>query len=394
MFLGGDSIISDLKISNVLLLGSTGSIGISALEVIKHLGDSFNIVALSTNQNIDLLEEQIGVFNPEIAVVVNELKAEELKNRIGNKCRILAGSQALQEITRTLEHDILISALVGFAGLEPTIESIKRGKRIALANKETLVVAGEIIMSLAQQYNSDILPVDSEHSAIFQCLVGENIDTVNKLILTASGGPFYNKSFEDLESVSIKEALNHPNWSMGNKITIDSATMMNKGLEVIEANWLFGLPKEKIEVIIHPQSIIHSIVEYCDGSMKAQLSFPDMKLPIQYALTYPNRLPNNFVLTKLTKIGSLNFFEPDIQKFECLKLAFAVMEEGGTAPCILNAANEFAVDRFLSGRIKFLQIPEVIKVALDKIENHNNPDIETIIDCDRTTRELLRNFYN
>jgi len=394
LFLGGDSIISDLKISNVLLLGSTGSIGISALEVIKHLGDSFNIVALSTNQNIDLLEEQIGVFNPEIAVVVNELKAEELKNRIGNKCRILAGSQALQEITRTLEHDILISALVGFAGLEPTIESIKRGKRIALANKETLVVAGEIIMSLAQQYNSDILPVDSEHSAIFQCLVGENIDTVNKLILTASGGPFYNKSFEDLESVSIKEALNHPNWSMGNKITIDSATMMNKGLEVIEANWLFGLPKEKIEVIIHPQSIIHSIVEYCDGSMKAQLSFPDMKLPIQYALTYPNRLPNNFVLTKLTKIGSLNFFEPDIQKFECLKLAFAVMEEGGTAPCILNAANEFAVDRFLSGRIKFLQIPEVIKVALDKIENHNNPDIETIIDCDRTTRELLRNFYN
>ena len=378
----------------IVLLGSTGSIGINTLEVVKHLGENFKISALTTNRNIDLLEKQIEEFEPENVVVIDERKALELKNRIGNKCKILSGSEALLDVTRNNEYDILVSALVGFAGLAPTLESIKRGKRIALANKETLVVAGELVMKLVKENNVDLLPIDSEHSAIYQCLVGEKGCTVAKLILTASGGPFYNKSLEELKKVTIEQALNHPNWVMGNKITIDSATMMNKGLEIIEAQWLFGIDTKNIEVLIHPQSIIHSMVQFNDGSIKAQLSIPDMKLPIQYSLTFPNRIKNNFVSTNLAEIAELSFFKPDKVKFECLNLAYDVIEEGGTAPCILNAANEIAVQKFLEGSLGFTQIPDLVKFALDKQACKQNPDIETIFETDRLTRELVANYIN
>jgi 1-deoxy-D-xylulose-5-phosphate reductoisomerase len=276
--------------------------------------------------------------------------------------------------------------MVGFAGLAPTLEAIKRGKRIALANKETLVVAGEMVTRLIKEHNAELIPVDSEHSAIFQCLIGEKVSEVKKIILTASGGPFLHRSKDELHTVTIEDALNHPNWKMGSKITIDSATMMNKGLEVIEAYWLFGLSKNKFEVVIHPQSIIHSMVEFVDGSIKAQLSMPDMKLPIQYALAYPDRLPANHVQTKFHAIKNLTFFEPDFYKFECLKLAYDVMEVGGTAPCILNASNEVAVDKFLNGKIGFTKIPYIINKSLEKIENHKHPGIDQIFECDKETR--------
>lgn len=380
--------------AKILLLGSTGSIGISSLEVIKHLGKNFSVSALTTNRNIDLLEKQIIDYKPEKAVVIDSEKAATLRERIGTRCEVLCGPEGLLELTRNSDYDILISALVGFAGLAPTLESIKRGKRIALANKETLVAAGEIVMNLVKSKNVEILPVDSEHSAIFQCLVGESEKNINKLILTASGGPFYNKSIEKLQNVSIEEALNHPNWNMGNKITIDSATMMNKGLEVIEAHWLFSIDQNKIDILIHPQSIIHSMVEFNDGSIKAQLSTPDMKLPIQYSLTFPNRINNNFVTTNLAEIAELSFFKPDLKKFECLGLAYEALTTGGTAPCILNAANEVAVKKFLEGTLKFLEIPDLVKFALDKIESKQNPDIGTIFETDRMTRELVQSNFN
>jgi 1-deoxy-D-xylulose-5-phosphate reductoisomerase len=378
----------------LLVLGSTGSIGVNTLQIVEEFPEQFSIEALTVESNIDLLENQIEKFNPKIVVVVNENKAAELKKRINNKCEILYGEDSLIDITKQCDYDILVSALVGFAGLAPTIEGIKKKKRIALANKETLVVAGELINNLSNEHSTEIIPVDSEHSAIFQCLIGENKYYIEKLILTASGGPFLNKSSEELRNVTVEEALNHPNWEMGSKITIDSATMMNKGLEVIEAHWLFNLPKDKIEVVIHPQSIIHSMVEFIDGSIKAQLSLPDMKLPIQYALTYPERLKSQFVETNFPKLRELNFYEPDLEKFKCLDLAFKAMEQGGTATCILNAANEIAVKKFLSSEINFIQIPEIINRTMDKIENKSLPDLETIFECDRHTREYLNNFYN
>lgn len=376
----------------ILLLGSTGSIGSNTLELVRTFPDKFKIVGLTVNKNIEELGKQITEFSPKFVVVTDQLKAGELKKKIGLKCEVLSGEEGLAEITkRGNEYDILLSAIVGFAGLKPTIEAIKQKKRIALANKETLVVAGEIIISLCKEYGAELIPVDSEHSAIFQCLVGEDKSYINKLILTASGGPFLNKSIRDLESVTLSEALNHPNWKMGSKITIDSATMMNKGLEVIEAYWMFNLPKEKIEVVVHPQSIVHSMVEFIDGSIKAQLSRPDMKLPILYALTYPERLRYGGVVTDFKKIGQMTFFEPDFNKFVSLKLAYNVIDEGGTAPCILNAANEIAVEKFLSGRIKFLQIPELIKDALDNIKIIRQKTIESVYECDLLTREYLNN---
>jgi len=376
----------------VLVLGSTGSIGINTLNVIRNFPHKFIVTALTVNTKIDLLEEQIYEFNPPVAVVKDKKLASELKNRIKVKCEILSGIEGLICAAANCDYDILIGAMVGFAGLAPTIEAIKRGKRIALANKETLVVGGELVTELCRKHNAEIIPVDSEHSAIYQCLVGEKSNEVEKLILTASGGPFLNKNKNDLDKVTVKEALKHPNWKMGNKITIDSASLMNKGLEVIEAHWLFGFPKEKIEIVIHPQSIIHSMVEFVDGSVKAQLGLPDMKLPIQYALTYPERLPGNLSKTSLPQIGTLTFYEPDINKFECLKLAYDVLNSEGTAPCILNAANEVAVERFLNGDIGFSRIPGLISKALDKIENHRSPDIETIFECDKLTREFVRNL--
>ena len=373
----------------ILILGSSGSIGVNTLNVVRNFPDKFNVVGLTVNSRIDLLEQQIKEFNPEFVVVMDESKATELRSNIGNLCEVLTGYDELLNAAEHRDYDILLGSMVGFAGLAPTLEAIKRGKRIALANKETLVVAGELVTKLVLENSAEILPVDSEHSAIYQCLVGENLNEVEKLILTASGGPFLNKDKSFFENATVDEALNHPNWKMGNKITIDSATMMNKGLEVIEAHWLFGLPVEKINVVIHPQSIIHSMVQFVDGSIKAQLGLPDMKLPIQYALTFPERLPNDFKRTDLAVINNLSFFEPDFDKFECLQLAFDVIKSGGTAPCILNAANEIAVDKFINKKIKFSQISDLIKKALDKIENHADSDIETIFECDRRTREFV-----
>lgn len=376
----------------VLILGSTGSIGVNALNVIRKFPDRFSVAGLTVNSNISTLSEQIEEFNPEFVVVNDQSKAKELAKTLNRKIEIISSENGLVEAAKKYDYDILIGAIVGFAGLAPTLEAIKRGKRIALANKETLVVAGEIVTRLVAENSAEIIPVDSEHSAIYQCLVGENLNEVEKLILTASGGPFLNKEKSFFDNATVNEALNHPNWKMGSKITIDSATMMNKGLEVIEAHWLFGLPVDKISVVIHPQSIIHSMVQFVDGSIKAQLGLPDMKLPIQYALTFPERLSNDFERTNLPLINNLTFFEPDFNKFECLKLAYQALNTGGTSPCILNAANEVAVEKFLNGNIRFSEIPKLINKALDKIENHSNPDIETIIECDKLTREFVNNL--
>lgn len=373
----------------ILILGSTGSIGINALNVIRNYPDLFSISALTVNTRIDLLEPQIEEFHPATVVVKDENLAAQLRKKVGSKCNVLGGGQGLIDAAKECDYDILIGAMVGFAGLIPTLEAILRGKRICLANKETLVVAGELVTKLCAEYDAEIIPVDSEHSAIYQSLVGENINEVEKIILTASGGPFLNKTKSELEKVTVKEALDHPNWKMGNKITIDSASMMNKGLEVIEARWLFGLEPEKIDVVIHPQSIIHSMVQFVDGSVKAQLGLPDMKLPIQYALSFPERLKNEFKRTDFPEIGSLTFFQPDMNKYECLKLAYDVLDEGGTAPCILNAANEIAVSKFLEGKIGFTKIPEMINRSLDNIVNHKNPDLEMIIECDKLAREFV-----
>lgn len=376
----------------VLVLGSTGSIGINTLNVIRNFPDRFEAAALTVNTRIDLLEPQIYEFKPKTVVVKDEKLAAELRKRLTIKCDVLGGIDGLITAAANLDYDILLGAMVGFAGLAPTLEAIKRGKRIALANKETLVVGGEIVTALSKKHGSEIIPVDSEHSAIYQCLVGEDISSLNKIILTASGGPFLHHTAEQLKNVTVKDALNHPTWTMGHKITIDSASMMNKGLEVIEAHWLFNLPKEKIDVVIHPQSIIHSMVEFVDGSIKAQMGLPDMKIPIQYALSYPERLESNFQKTFLSKVSSLNFFEPDMSKFECLKLAYDALNIGGTAPCVLNAANEVAVDRFLKGEIGFTTIPTLINKTLDKLENHKSPDIETIFECDKLARKVAAQF--
>jgi 1-deoxy-D-xylulose-5-phosphate reductoisomerase len=378
--------------NNVFILGSTGSIGVNTLNVIRNFQDSFNISALTVNSNTILLLEQIEEFKPDVVVVKEKNAAEKVKHQLPANCKLLVGNDGLINAASDVEYDIFVGAMVGYAGLAPTIEAIKRGKRIALANKETLVVAGEVVNIYCKKYSAEIIPVDSEHSAIYQCLVGENIDEVEKLIITASGGPFLNKEKSFFENVTVNEALNHPNWKMGNKITIDSATMMNKGLEVIEAHWLFDLSTEKIDVVVHPQSIIHSMVQFRDGSIKAQMGLPDMKLPIQYALTYPERLQNDFERTNIPAIGTLDFYEPDFEKFECLKLAFDVLEAGGTAPCVLNAANEIAVEKFLNREIKFSRIPSLIEKALEKIENHQMLNLDTIFECDTETRNFVRNL--
>jgi 1-deoxy-D-xylulose-5-phosphate reductoisomerase len=373
----------------VLILGSTGSIGVNTLNVIREFNSLFTVEAITTNKNIELLVKQIEEFKPKFAVVTDRNAAEKIKSTYFGKTKILSGKEGLIEIAKNSDYDILVSALVGFAGLAPTIESIKRSKRIALANKETLVAAGKLVLDLCAKYHAEIIPVDSEHSAIFQCLVGEKEKSIKKIILTASGGPFLHKSKEELKSVTLQEALNHPNWNMGSKITIDSATMMNKGLEVIEARWLFDVSLDKLNVIIHPQSIIHSMVEFSDGAIKAQLSSPDMKIPIQYALSYPDRFNSNFVETDFVKLGKLTFFEPDFEKFKCLKLAYSVLEQGGVSACILNAANEIAVSRYLVNKIKFVDIPEYIEKALNTIPNTKEFDLETIFEVDLKTRNFL-----
>ncbi len=374
---------------NIAILGSTGSIGTQTLDVIANFPKEFKANYLTGNNNVQLLLQQIQKFKPKGVVVCNERAAKELKKQVAGKTEILFGEEGLLDIVQRNDVDVVVSSLVGFAGLRPTIKAIEAKKKIALANKETLVVAGEIIMPLVEKYKIDLLPVDSEHSAIFQCLVGELPNKINKIILTASGGPFRTKSKDDLRRVTLEQALQHPNWKMGNKITIDSATLMNKGLEVIEAHWLFGISLDKIDIVIHPQSIIHSMVEFVDGSVKAQLGIPDMKIPIQYALTYPSRSASKFPRVHFPTLGEMTFFEPDRDRFPCLQLAFDALKEGGTIPAVMNAANEVAVAKFLKNEISFMDIPNIISEAMKKHSNKANPSLEEIVEADRETRALL-----
>ncbi|HTP12620.1 MAG TPA: 1-deoxy-D-xylulose-5-phosphate reductoisomerase [Bacteroidota bacterium] len=377
---------------NIAILGATGSIGRSSLEVIKNLPGQFRVTYLTANKNIDLLRKQAEQFHPRGVVVLDSCNADELRKVLDGRTEVLAGEEGLAEVVRRDDVDIVISSLVGFAGLRPTIEAVKCGKTIALANKETLVVAGQLITGLVKEHGVRLVPIDSEHSAIMQCLVGEDPSHVARLILTASGGPFLNKAAEEFDSITVEQALNHPNWSMGKKITIDSATLMNKGLEVIEAHWLFHLPPERIEVVIHPQSIIHSMVEFVDGSLKAQLGIPDMKIPIQYALTYPRRLAMNGKRLSFPNLGTMTFFEPDRRKFRCLQIAFDVLSLGGTAPAAMNAANEVAVEAFLNRTIPFGRIPDLIDRAVESHRNIPSPDLEEIIEADVATRKFVRSL--
>ena len=381
------------KNKNIGILGSTGSIGRNTLNVVRNLnanGYKIEINFLSTNFNIDLLAEQINEFKPKKVFILNKNKSEEFKSKFNfPNLKIHDDTDDLIEMIKWNDYDLLVNATVGFSGLIPTIEAIKSGKKIALANKETLVVAGKIINDLLEEYDTTLIPIDSEHSAILQCLAGEKTESINKIILTGSGGPFRNKTFEEIKNSTIEDALNHPNWRMGNKITIDSATMMNKGLEVIEAKWLFRIDAEKIKVVIHPQSIIHSMVEFKDGSIKAQLGNPDMIIPIQYAITYPDRVTSDFPKLDLSKNNSLTFDEPDLEKFECLKIAFDVLKQGGTYPVVLNASNEIAVELFLKGKIKFLEIPNLIRHIVESHKNQNEFNIDDITEIDRQTRNEI-----
>jgi len=374
----------------IVVLGSTGSIGINTLRVITRLKNRFQIVALAAKENINLLEKQIRKFHPEAIALANKKSAQELRGRFKNM-KILDGEEGLIEIARLKEADLVVSAIVGASGLIPTLEAIRAGKRVALANKEALVMAGEIIMNEAHKKGVKILPIDSEHSAIFQCLKGEKGRKISRIILTASGGPFLKFSFSRLKSVTPQEALRHPTWEMGKKITIDSATLMNKGLEVIEAHHLFGIDIDRIEVVIHKEAIVHSLVEFVDGTILAHLGVPDMRLPIQYALTYPERLPNPLKRLDLSKIKSLTFQKPDTRRFPCLKLAYEAARIGGTAPAVLNATNEIAVSLFLKRKIGFIEIPEMIEKVLHRHKPIKNPTLSEILKADAWARkEALR----
>jgi len=371
----------------ISILGSTGSIGTQTLDVVRNLGN-IEVKALSTNKNIDLLEKQIEEFHPKKVAVMDDEKAYELKKRIGSKIEVLKGLEGLCEIAEMDETDTVVTSVVGVIGLIPTFKAIQKKKNIALANKETLVTAGKIIMEEAKKNNVSIYPVDSEHSAIFQCLQGNAHNKISRIILTASGGPFRGKSLKELEMVTVEETLKHPNWEMGAKITIDSATMMNKGLEVIEAKWLFDVELNQIEVLVHPQSIIHSMVEFEDGSIMAQMGEPDMRLPIQYALTYPKRITNNWPRINFRQRNMLSFEEVDLSVFKCLQLAYDALKIGGTMPAVLNAANEVAVDKFLKKEINFLDIAKIIEATMEKHELIKNPSLSDILDVDQWARKI------
>ncbi|HQH40700.1 MAG TPA: 1-deoxy-D-xylulose-5-phosphate reductoisomerase [Bacteroidales bacterium] len=378
---------------HIAILGSTGSIGTQALEVIRANPELFRVDVLSTNNRTDLLIQQAIEFQPEMVVVANKAKYPQVRDALKDyRIRVLSGQEGLNEAVSLPVTEIVLSALVGYAGLEPTIGAIKAGKNIALANKETMVTAGELVTRLARKQNVSILPVDSEHSAIFQCLIGEEENKAEKIILTASGGPFRNLPADKLHEVTLEDALQHPNWCMGAKITIDSASLMNKGLEIIEARWLFGLSPDQIEVVIHPQSIIHSMVQFRDGSIKAQMGLPDMRLPILFALGYPSRIPSDFPRLDFSKALALQFEPPDIQKFPCLQIAFDCMKAGGNMPCIMNAANEVAVEAFIERKIPFTKIPAIISRTLEKSEYIAAPDLDDYQRSDRLAREIARVF--
>jgi 1-deoxy-D-xylulose-5-phosphate reductoisomerase len=373
----------------IAIIGSTGSIGTQALDVVRAHPDQFSVQVLTANSNAQMLIQQAIEFMPTAVVIVAENQYQFVKESLAHlPIEVFSGSTALLHVVTYPSIHIVLTATVGFSGLEPTIAAIKAGKDIALANKETLVVAGHIVMPLAAKHGVRIIPVDSEHSAIYQCLVGEELNPIESIILTASGGPFRGFTKQQLEVVTPQQALKHPNWSMGNKITIDSATLMNKGLEVIEARWLFDVPSAHIQVVVHPQSIVHSMVVFQDGSVKAQLGLPDMKLPIQYALAFPTRLSNTFPRADFAALSTLTFLAPDYSNFPCLNLAFTVLEIGGSAPCILNAANEIAVTRFLSGQISFTDIPRLIHYCINGIPHSPSPNVEQLVAIDHSTRQL------
>jgi len=372
---------------NIAILGSTGSIGTQALEVIEQHPDDFQVEVLTAQNNTPLLIEQARKFKPNAVVISNNDHYQTLKDALaGEDIKVYAGENALASIVHMETIDLVVTALVGYSGLRPTIQAIEAGKPIALANKETLVVAGELVTDLARKKGVNIYPVDSEHSAIFQCLVGEFHNRIEKVILTASGGPFRGKKREALEKVTKTEALRHPNWTMGAKVTIDSATLMNKGLEVIEAKWLFNIRPDQVEVVVHPQSIIHSLVQFEDGSIKAQLGLPDMRLPIQFALAYPDRLKSDFPRFDFSKYPCLNFEKPDTETFRNLALAFEALNKGGNMPCVLNAANEVAVAEFLKDRIGFLEMSAVVERCLNKMAYIKNPSYDDYVTTDRETR--------
>ncbi len=375
----------------IAILGSTGSIGTQTLEVIAAHPDQFEAEILTAHENVDLLIQQVVRFQPNAVVIGNKEKYGRLKEALSPyPVKVFAGYDAIAQAVTLPSVDMVVTAMVGFSGLVPTVKAIEAGKHIALANKETLVVAGELITKLAEEHKVPILPVDSEHSAIFQCLQGERYNSIEKIILTASGGPFRNKTVEELARVTRDEALRHPSWNMGPKITVDSATLMNKGLEVIEARWLFNVPVERIEVLIHPQSVIHSMVQFADGSVKAQMGVPDMKVPIQYALSYPYRLTSDFPRLDFSKYSSLTFEQPDLERFPLLGLAYEALKEGGNKPCVMNAANEIAVEAFLNNRIGFTDIPRLIEDAVTKITRITEPSLEDLRETHRETVQRLK----
>ena len=379
-----------MKKQQICILGSTGSIGTQALDVIEQHSDLYEVYCLTANNRVQELAEQARKFHPAAVVIANEARYEELKDMLGDEpdIKVYAGAQALCDIVQAEPIDMVLASMVGFSGLEPTIHAIKARKKICLANKETLVVAGELICNLAQEYHVPILPVDSEHSAIFQSLVGEGDNEVEKILLTCSGGPFRNYTHEQLEKVTAADALKHPTWDMGAKITIDSASLMNKGFEVTEAKWLFGVPADKIEVLIHPQSVVHSAVQFVDGAVKAQLGVPDMRLPIQYAFSFPQRLHLNGDRLDLFKTQDLQFFKPDYQKFKCLQLAFDAIRKGGNMSCIVNAANEIVNAGFRKGECGFLQMADIIEETMEKATFDSNPDLDVYLQTDAEARRI------
>lgn len=377
------------KKKQIAILGSTGSIGTQALQVIEEHSDRYEVYALTANERVDELIKQALKFQPEVVVIANKDKYQYLKEALSHEpIKVYAGEEALSQIVESQPIDIVLTAMVGYAGLKPTISAISAGKAIALANKETLVVAGELINELAQKYRTPILPVDSEHSAIFQCLAGEGDNPIEKIILTASGGPFRSLSIEELAHVTKEQALKHPNWEMGAKITIDSASMMNKGFEVIEAKWLFGLQPSQIDVVIHPQSIIHSMVQFQDSSIKAQMGLPDMRLPIQYAFSYPDRIKSSFERLDFTKCHELTFEQPDLKRFRNLALAYEAMNRGGNMPCIINAANEIVVAAFLRNQIGFLKMSDVIEKTMQTTSFISQPSYDDYVLTDFEARRI------
>ncbi|MBR5851844.1 MAG: 1-deoxy-D-xylulose-5-phosphate reductoisomerase [Bacteroidaceae bacterium] len=385
--------MNEVKKRTIAILGSTGSIGTQTLQVVEEHPDKFEVYAITANTRVDELIEQARKFLPEAVVIADESKYPKLKEALADlPIKVYGGYESICQIVESKPIDIVVTAMVGFSGLRPTINAIKAGKAIALANKETMVVAGELINELAMKYQTPILPVDSEHSAIFQCLAGEMHNKVEKLILTASGGPFRTFTKEQLEHVTRQQALKHPNWSMGAKITIDSASMMNKGFEVMEAKWLFGVGAEDIEVVVHPQSVIHSMVQFGDGAIKAQLGTPDMRLPIMYALTYPVRLPSSFERIDWNTLKELTFEKPNLELFPNLRHAYTALAEGGNIPCVVNAANEICVAAFLEERIKFTEMPKLIERAMEKATYILKPTLDDYLETDKEIRAMVKEW--